>query len=575
VIASGARVAYLPQNPQLDGQSTVLEQVFLGDAPATRLLRRYEQLAARLAATPDDATLQAQLADLLPQMDAADAWSAESAARTVLERLGLGAMLDHRVDVLSGGQRKRVAMAQALIDRPELLILDEPTNHVDTETIAWLEEELGRYSGALLLVTHDRYFLDRVVTRMLEVERGNVTFYTGGYSSYLEHKAAQAVRAEAQEEARQNLLRRELAWLRRGARARSTKQKAHVERVRDLMQQSGPERPRELELATMAGRRLGTKVLKLDQVAQRYGAHELIRPWSYTVEPGDRIGIVGPNGSGKTTLLNIIAGRVTPTSGMVELGETVQLAYYDQESAGLNEAQRVIDYIKEAAEVIATADGQTASATQMLERFLFVGSDQYTPISRLSGGERRRLYLLRTLMLAPNVLLLDEPTNDLDIQTLTILEDYLEDWRGTLITVSHDRYFLDRTTERVLAFEGDGRIVEYPGYAAYHERQQQVRQADRHASQKRAASSTTASGPSVAATAAAPSKKRLNTKEQRELAQLEQQIAALEARQAALAAQLATGGAYQAMQRWSEELAALGQQLDAAMERWVELGERA
>jgi ATP-binding cassette subfamily F protein uup len=568
-ITNSARVAYLPQNPELEAARTVLEQLFSGEAGVTRLVRDYEQASARLEQHPDDPALQARLAELLPEMDAAGAWDAEARARAILSRLGIGDLLDTLIGVLSGGQRKRVAMAQVLIDAPDLLLLDEPTNHIDTETIAWLEAELARWQGALLLVTHDRYFLDRVVTRMIEIDDGRTSFFSGGYGSYLEQKAEQAVRAAASETARQNLLRRELAWLRRGARARSTKQKAHVERVEALMNQQGPARQPEPDIITAAGHRLGTRVLKLEGVSKAFGERQLLRGFSYTCEPGDRLGIVGPNGSGKSTLLNLIAGRLQPDAGRLELGETVHLGYYDQESSQLNVQQRVIDYVKEAAEVLRAADGSSVTAAQMLERFLFPGPTQYTPIGRLSGGERRRLYLLRTLMFAPNLLLLDEPTNDLDIATLGVLEDYLDDFRGTLLVVSHDRYFLDRTVDRLLVFEGHGRVVEFPGsYSAWHE-----------ASGTRQAASGTRQAASGTRQAAAErvrgeAGRKLSFKEQQELAQIEARIAALEARKVALIATLAEGGDYQKVQQAAAQLAALEAELEATMERWLELEER-
>jgi ABC transport system ATP-binding/permease protein len=578
-LANGLRLAYLPQNPELNAAHSVLEELFGGEAESTRLLREYEQLSAQLEQRPNDQALHARLAELLPRMDAAGAWEAEARVRTVLTRLGIGDLLDTSVGALSGGQRKRVAMAQALIDQPDLLLLDEPTNHIDTETIAWLEGELARWPGALLLVTHDRYFLDRVVTRMVEIDAGRAAFYSGGYSSFLEQKAAQAVQAEAAELARQNLLRRELAWLRRGARARSTKQKAHVERVQALAAQQGPAKKQELEVVTAAGRRLGTKVLRLAGAQKAFGERVVLRDFSFIVEPGDRLGIIGPNGSGKSSLLNMIAGRLAPDAGVVELGETVQLGYYDQESSALDPAQRAIDYVKEGAEVLRAADGSTLTATQLLERFLFPGPAQYTPIGRLSGGEKRRLYLLRTLMFAPNLLLLDEPTNDLDIATLSVLEDYLEEFAGTLIAVSHDRYFLDRTVDRLLVFEGDGRVVEFPGsYSAWHEAQEALQETRRQGDRERAGRPTQ-NAPAKAPTplpnpTASGGQRRLSYKEQQELKQLETRIAQLEARQKALYATLAGGGDYQQAQKAGADLAALEAELEAALERWMALEER-
>jgi len=566
VVARELRVAYLPQNPALDPELTAIEQIFRGDAPEVRLLRAYEQAAADLARAPDSPALQQALADLVARMDAAGAWGLENDARAVLTQLGVDD-LSARAGDLSGGQRKRVAMAGALVVPPDLLILDEPTNHIDVDTIAWLETFLARSTAALLLVTHDRYFLDRVIGRIVELDRGKLYSYPGSYSRFLELKAERAEQQASDEARRQTILRKELAWLRRGAQARTTKQQARIDRI-DALQADRPDAPPAGMEISVASRRIGKRVIELKDVRKSYGECVLIRGLTLSVEPRDRLGIVGPNGSGKTTLLNLIAGRVQPDSGAIVVGETVHMAYYDQESAGLDEAQRVIDYVKEGAELIQTGAGATIGAAQMLERFLFAPAAHYTPIARLSGGERRRLYLLRQLMAAPNVLLLDEPTNDLDIQTLGVLEDYLDDFNGALIVVSHDRYFLDRTVSRLLAFEGDGAVVEYPGaYSAYAERRSQVAGSSADQSKQKPSNLQPANLP-----AAKPRKLTFN--EARELQELEGRIADLEAEQAALEAQInAAGGDYQELRRLSAEIERTGAALEAAVERWAELAE--
>jgi ATP-binding cassette subfamily F protein uup len=570
VVANGVRVAYLSQNPLLDDQQTVLDAIFASPAPMIQLLRVYEQTSAALAHSPDNTQLLAELDALTVQMDALNAWEAEAAAQTVLSQMGLAEYVASPVGLLSGGQRKRVAMAQALVDQPDLLILDEPTNHIDTETIAWLESYLTRFSGSLILVTHDRYFLDRAATRMVELDRGQVTAYVGNYASFLEQKTEREARAAATEEARQNLLRRELAWLRRGAQARTTKQKAHVQRVYDLMDQRPDNRPGAVSV-DIASRRVGKRMLEIHNVSKRFGDQVLIKDFSFDLRRDDRLGIIGPNGSGKTTLLNMIAGRVTPDAGQISVGETIHLAYYDQESAGLDETQRVIDYVREAAELVKGASGAMVAASQMLERFLFPPDAQWALIGTLSGGERRRLYLLRTLLIAPNLLLLDEPTNDLDIQTLTVLEDYLETFNGAVIVVSHDRYFLDRTVQHLVAFEAEGLLREYPGgysdYALYRAQQQALQSAP---------AKPRASG-SVKTDATAPQRpRRLTFKEQRELADLEQRIADLEEQKTTLAHQLNNAGDdYQSYQRLAENLAQLDASLEMAVERWAELAELA
>ncbi len=571
VLARDCRVAYLSQNPLLDDRLTVLETVFAADTPLTRLLRDYEQTSHALARQPDDAALLNQLNALTTQMDALHAWEAESTARAILSQLGLEEQIARTVGLLSGGQRKRVALAQTLLSQPDLLICDEPTNQIDTETIAWLETYLARTTMALLLVTHDRYFLDRIVNRMLELDRGQVFSYEGNYTRFLEQKAAREARAVSAEEARQNLLRKELDWLRRGARARSTKQKAHVQRVYDLMEER-PDRPQESLSIDLGARRIGKRVLELEHISKSYDGQTLINDLSLSLRRDDRLGIIGPNGSGKSTLLNMIAGRAAPDAGRVVVGETVHLSYYDQESQGLDESQRVIDYIREAAELVRGADGALVAASQMLEQFLFPHDAQWARISTLSGGERRRLYLLRALMFAPNLLLLDEPTNDLDIQTLTVLEEYLDSFQGAVVVVSHDRYFLDRTMQHLLVFAGDGSgsIREYPGgYTLYEELRQQEQSAA-------AAPPAPRRAPTPAKPAGADQPRRLSFKEQRELTELEQRIAALEASQQELSDQINQAGSdYQRYQQLSEEMARRAAELEAAFERWAELAERA
>jgi ATP-binding cassette subfamily F protein uup len=560
--ARDLRLAYLPQNPTLDGDLTVIEQVFRGDTPEMRLLRAYDQAAAALAHSPGDESLQQRAAELVAEVDAADAWGIENDARTILSRLGIAELADRRIAELSGGQRKRVAMAAALIAPADLLILDEPTNQIDVETVAWLEDYLARSAAALLLVTHDRYLLDRVAGRIVEIDAGRLYSYPGSYGRFLELKAERAAQQASDEARRQTVLKKELAWLRRGARARTTKQQARIDRI-DELQAAAPDAARgELELSSMA-RRLGKRVIELKHVGKSYGDQRLIRDLSLSIAPRDRLGIIGPNGSGKTTLLNLIAGRIAPDSGAIDIGATVHIAYYDQESAGLDESLRVIDYVREGAELVRTSSGALVGAAQMLERFLFPAAAHYTPIARLSGGERRRLYLLRTLMAAPNVLLLDEPTNDLDIQTLGVLEDYLDDFEGALIVVSHDRYFLDRTAEHLLAFEGDGRVVEIPGsYSYYAQQQLKVERSNVQPA-------------NVQPAGAQPARPRkLTFKEQRELNDLEGRIAALEAEQGQLSDRVNTAGDdYQELLRLTAELERVGAELEAAVERWAELAE--
>lgn len=381
-------------------------------------------------------------------------------ARSMLNKLGITEH-DAKIETLSGGQRKRVALAGVLLSTADLLILDEPTNHLDSGMADWLEEYLKSFKGALLMITHDRYFLDSVTNRIVELDKGKLYSYLGGYSKFLQLKAERLEMAEAAERKRQSILRTEIAWMQRGARARSTKQKAHIQRYEELRDMKGPEYDRNVVLESI-GSRLGRTTIELKDICKAYGEKVLLKDFTYIFLKNDRVGFIGPNGSGKSTLMKMIAGWERPDSGSIEIGQTVKLGYFSQENEAMDESLKVIDYIKNAGEYVKTKDG-SISASQMLERFLFPSGMQYTVISRLSGGEKRRLYLLKILMEAPNVLILDEPTNDLDIRTLTILEDYLDTFPGIVITVSHDRYFLDRVVNRIFAFEGGGAVRQYEG----------------------------------------------------------------------------------------------------------------
>jgi len=466
MIGNKIEVQYLAQNPDFNPLDTVLDQVFTGYSPIMKLLREYEQLLVTISNRPEEEDLQKQLIVLSQQMDAMNGWQLESEAKIILTQLGI-TDFNAKVGTLSGGQRKRIALASSLIHPADLLILDEPTNHIDNDTVAWLEDYLGKRKGALLMITHDRYFLDRVVNRIIELDKGNLYCYAGNYSLFLDLKMQREADQEASENKRQNLLRNELAWMRRGARARTTKQKARIERFENLSDEKVDLSHDKVEI-TAGASRLGRKIIELSDVSKSFEGRTIIQNFSYIVLRDDRMGIIGPNGSGKSTLLNLVTQKLTPDSGVIEIGQTVKIGYFSQENTDMDENLRVIEYIKEEANFIPGADGGMITASQMLERFLFSPEMQWTPIRKLSGGEKRRLYLLRILMGAPNVLLLDEPTNDLDIQTLTILEDYLDEFPGAVIVVSHDRYFLDRVVEKIFAFENDGTIKQYVGgYSDY------------------------------------------------------------------------------------------------------------
>jgi ATP-binding cassette subfamily F protein uup len=566
-IANERVVAYLPQNPPFDADQTVLDAVFTASDEAMRLLRDYETACHDLSLRPGDERILGRVAMLAHQLEASGGWDLETNAQTVLSQLGISDT-GARMGSLSGGERKRVALAHALVSRPHLLILDEPTNHLDADTIAWFETYLARYVGALLLVTHDRYFLDRVTNRILEIDRGRVQSFAGNYAYYLEKKDEQEAQDAAASDKQKALLRRELAWLRRGAKARSTKQKARVKRFEELQKQPARSANSELDIS-IGFSRMGKKILELDGISKSYDEKRLIEGFSYTLKRNDRIGIIGPSGSGKTTLLDIIAGRVEPDAGRIDRGQTIVIGYYDQDNRELNGAQRVIDYVREVAETIETADGQLITASQMLEKFLFQPAMQYDLISRLSGGEQRRLYLLKVLMSAPNLLMLDEPTNDLDIQTLVRLEEYLDSFAGCLVVVSHDRYFLDRTVESIFRFEGNGRIKEHPGnYSAFLESREREtpEPIEASASIPRPAPSTgTSNGP-----------RKLSYKERREFEELEKRIALIEARKAKLERVLAASSSdFVAVESAYIELQSLNRELEKDVDRWAALAELA
>ena len=577
------QVAYLPQNPQFDPDQSVLDAVFAGGNKKMKILGDYEAACIALAeAGGHDTRLLERVAALSHELEMVDGWALENEARTVLNQLGINDV-GISMGAVSGGQAKRVAIAHALMIRPDLLIMDEPTNQLDADTITWLEQYLGRYPGALLLVTHDRYFLDRVTTRILEIDRQAVRSFAGSYQYYVRRKdEIEAERANAAQK-RETILRRELAWLQQGAKARSTKLKHRVERARQLMNERVERPAAELDIS-MASSRLGRKILEIDDISKSFPGKTLIKDFSYTMKPGDRIGVIGPNGCGKTTLLDIITGRLRPDAGRVEPGQTVVIGYYDQEARKLNDEQRVIDYVREAAEQVELADGSTINASQLLERFLFPAAVQYDLIGRLSGGERRRLYLLRVLMSSPNVLLLDEPTNDLDITTLITLEDYLDAFPGCLIVVSHDRYFLDRLVDQIFKFEGDGRIGQYPGnYSEFLETRgvEQAQEVDRkqrvRAASEPASRTTTSSAPNLepATFDPQPATRKLSYKEKRELDEVESRIASAEARVSQIEAEIARSASdYVRLQALTSELESLKGQLERDVERWAELAEQ-
>jgi ATP-binding cassette subfamily F protein uup len=565
--ANGKTLNYLAQNPVYDEDATVIETIFSSSSGVMKMVRDYESLCHDLAAPGGgDPKLLEKVSALQHELEISDGWEIETNARNVLSRLGVHDTAAV-IKTLSGGQRKRVALAHALIVKPDILILDEPTNHLDADVIAWLESYLARYTGTLLLVTHDRYFLDRVTNRILEIDRGAVQSFNGNYPYYLEKKEQQETLRAVEGHKREQLIKKELAWLRRGAKARTRKSKHRMAAAYDLMEQPKDKAAAAIDIA-IGSKRLGKKIVELHNISKSYGGKRLIDDFTYLLKRDDRLGVIGENGSGKTTLLEIITRRTTPDGGQVETGETVHIGYYDQESRALADELRVIDYIREVAEYVTTADGTQITAGQMLEKFLFTPAAQYSFIANLSGGERRRLYLLRILMGSPNVLLLDEPTNDLDITTLIALEEYLDDFAGALIVVSHDRYFLDRTVDNIFRFESGGHIREYPGnYSTYLEYRERAEEEGRTEQSVK----VTEEKPS---TNTAP--KKLSFKETRELEALESSIAEAEQRLAVIENEL---GVYASQAGKVNELfteqQSLTSRLDRDMARWAELADRA
>ena len=574
---SGTNIVYLPQQPSIDPKYTVLDQVFCDAGEQMQLVRDYENLTHQISQSQGEKlnALLGKLTKLNEQMEQAGAWELETNAKIVLSKLGIS-NFEARVGDLSGGYRKRIALAAALLSEPDLLLMDEPTNHLDAESVEWLQNYLARFSGAILLITHDRYFLDRVTNRILEIDRADLYAYAGNYSYYLEKKALAEAANEKGQQKHQGVLRRELEWLKRGPKARSTKQKARIDRIHQMQDKSFKPTQETVKIDT-PGRRIGKKAIDLKAIYKSYNDKPLIQDFTYEFVPGDRVGIIGRNGAGKSTLMDIITGRIQADSGTVEIGSTIHFGYFDQHSDTLLEAadqnQRVIDYLKAVASIVKTADGTEISASQMLERFLFPSSQQYAPIHKLSGGEKRRLFLLRVLMQAPNILILDEPTNDLDVQTLSVLEEYLEGFNGCVIVVSHDRYFLDRTVDFIFAFEAGGKIRQYPGnYSLYLEqRKSEEPQSKATTSAKSKADKSSSKAPSSHNN----SRRRLSNYQRRELATLEVKIPQLEQQKAEIETQLyqnpPTG--YSKVQELSEQVATLSEQINTATERWLELAE--
>jgi ABC transport system ATP-binding/permease protein len=545
---NGLRMIYLSQQPDLDDRHTIMEQILFD-----------------CGETPDSAT----------------AWEVEAQAQVMLGKLGIQDV-NAPVSGLSGGYRKRIAIATALISEPDVLLMDEPTNHLDADSVEWLQSHLARYRGALMLVTHDRYFLDQVTNRILEIDQAELFPYSGNYAYYLEKKAEQEESGQSSQRKFAGVLRRELEWLKKGPKARSTKQKARIGRIEDMREKEFRTGQGKVEISTI-GRRIGKKVVALEGVTKRWGDRTVVNDFTYEFTPEDRIGIIGVNGAGKSTLMNIITGRLAPDSGVVDIGTTIEFGYFDQHSDDLKgtENMRVIDYLKTVAELVKTSDGSVITASQMLERFLFNPNQQYAPIEKLSGGEKRRLFLLRVLLQAPNVLILDEPTNDLDVQTLAVLEEYLEDFKGAVFVVSHDRYFLDRTVDTIFALEEGGEIGRYPGnYSVYLEHRKAKNAAKLQAAKQKSKSSssrgsTVAVAEAVVEVAVAPKGRKVSFKEKKEFEQLEVNIPKWEAEKATVETKIYHNppSGHSELQKLTDRLTELGKLIEQGTERWMALSE--
>ena len=554
---------YLPQNSDMDPERSILDQIFYGTSPVLTLVRRYEDALQAVEAHPGDAKAMETLMRLQDQMDRENAWQLESNAKSILHRLGINDT-SQKIASLSGGQRKRVALAQALIRPANLVLLDEPTNHLDYETIRWLEAELKDRKCAFVIVTHDRYFLDRVCNSILELENRRLYRYEGNYSVFLESKAQREADEVRSQQKLRSLYRQELAWMRRGAQARTTKQKARIDRFHDVenaLVHDGPVKDLNVEFTST---RLGKKIIEAEDLQKSFDGKPVIRHFSHSFVRNDRIGIVGTNGCGKSTLLDLLAGLTEPDSGRLERGDTLRIGYFRQQNQDLPLNEKVLDFIRDHGEYVHRADGTHISASQMLEAFLFRPDQQQGPISNLSGGERRRLYLISILMEKNNVLLLDEPTNDLDIGTLQILENYLDSFPGPVIVASHDRYFLDRIVDIVFAFE-DGNVVPYPGNFSYYLDHRPDVSPERPTKEKK----LPAQKPKT------QSKLKLTYKEEKEYAHIEEDIACLEEELSRLETDMAgCGSDYGRLMELTQKRDALSSQLEEKMNRWEYLEEK-
>lgn len=560
---NGISTAFLSQNPEFDPKATILETIFDGENEMLQTIKAYEKA---IFDAQNNHESQDDLSTLIEQMDALQAWDYESQIQQILGKLGIHD-LEQTTGMLSGGQRKRVALARILIDKPDFLIMDEPTNHLDLEVIEWLENYIGSQQMTLLLVTHDRYFLESVTNEIIELEEGNLFRYKGNYSYYLEKKAEREAQSQTEVEKAKNTFKKELEWIRRQPKARGTKAKYRVEAFDEIKEKASKNLKKDEIQLSVQGRRQGGKIVEIENITKRFDGKQLIKDFTYVFKKKDRVGIIGPNGVGKSTFLNLLTGQLNPDSGTIERGATTAFGYYTQEELTFKDDQRVIDIVKEVAEVVTLGNGTQITASQFLQQFQFPPKMQYNVVGKLSGGEKRRLQLLRVLIKNPNFLILDEPTNDLDINTLNILEDFLDNFPGCLVLVSHDRYFMDRLVEHLFVFEGGGVISNFPGN--YSDYRNAKTEAEREEKKKKGTTPKPVKVPDIK-----EDKAKLSYQEKRELEQLEKEIPQLEAAKNSLSKEMNKENIdYEQLQKLASEFEAISKQIEEKTNRWLELSE--
>lgn len=560
-------IGYLKQKPVLDPNKTIMDAVFSGDQRIFATIRKYEEALQAFSDHPEDNKAADQFTKMQGIMDQQDLWDADSQVKTILTQLKINDW-QQKIGTLSGGQQKRVGLAQVLIQHPDLLLLDEPTNQLDISSIEWLQTFLNGYRGAVIVITHDRYFLDQVTNHIWELSFGTLYHYDGNYQDFLQQKAEREELATEAERKRQALYKKELAWMRHGAKARSTKQKGRINRFNELKGQVGKLQTEGNVEINLGSTRLGKDVINVKDANLAFGKHQILKDFNWLVQPGDRIGISGENGAGKTTLLNVIAGHQKLDSGVIKIGETVKIGYYTQQTEPIDDSKRVINYLTDVADTVKTASGEKISVTNLLEQFLFPRFMHGTLIRKLSGGEKRRLYLLKILMQQPNVLLLDEPTNDLDINTLEVLEDYLDDFDGTVITVSHDRYFLNRVADSLLIFKGNGVIQPYTGLFTDYLKQSE-QQAKSAKTQEKNSKKAEQPKPADSSTQSTKKKTKLTYAEQLEFNHLDDDLDKLDAQQKDLEGQMAANGDnYVKLAELQKKLSSVQKQVDEKTKRW-------